>query len=360
MGNLVKLPAFGKKEQWSYDLMYQNMLIGTIAANGVVDLRGKLPYDLYLEECENDFDTRLMNLDNFRTWCANRVLTLDREHAKQILNACALSQATSEKERCKVALTYNCLSLRDSYWIRKNKEEQWDRLNLYENSLSNVCVDIALNGKNLAITDTYLIASDCSTNGVFPKAWVRKREGFYLYKGNRNDSVTKEVEASEILRSLGLNALEYKYGEWGGQRVSDSACFTSKRVGYVSAESYAWNQNLTKAVERFRQGFLQLVLATYLVGDVDCHWGNWGFLFEYRRLVGMVPIFDLNHAFEATNDTQSLPWFALGRSISQLDAAKEAAEQLGFVPKETNFDRFKYGDYVEERLRRLRESMAWD
>lgn len=354
MSNLVKLAAFGTKKPWSYDVMYQDILVCTVTSNGLVSINGQLPYDLYLEECEDDFDTRLMNLDNFRSWCANRVLTLDREHAKQILNACALSQATTEKEKFRVALTYNCLSLRDSYWVRKNKEERWDKLNLYENSLSNVCVDIALNGKNLTLTNTYLIASDCSTNGVFPKAWVRKQDGFYLYKGDRQDSVVKEVEAATMLRSLGLHVLKYQYEKWDSQRVAASACFTSKNVGYVSAESYSWNHDLTKAVECFKKNFLQLVLATYLVGNADCHWGNWGFLFKYNRLTGMVPIFDLNHAFEATEDSLCLPWVVLGRSIRQLDAAREAIKQLGFVPRKMNFEQFKYGKYVQERLNRLR------
>ena len=354
MSNLMKLTAFGTKEQWCYDVMYQDILICTIASNGLVSINGQLPYDLYLEECADDLDARLMNLDNFRSWCANRVLTLDREYAKQILNACALSQAISEKEKSKVALAYNCLSLRDSYWVRKNKEEHWERLNLYENSLSNVCVDIALNGKNLTITNTYLIASDCSTDGVFPKAWVRRKDGFYLYKGDKQDSVTKEVEASIMLRSLGLSVLEYRYEEWDSQRVSASACFTSKEVGYVSAGAYSWNQDLVNAVEHFKKDFLQLVLATYLVGDADCHWGNWGFLFEYKRLVGMVPVFDLNHAFEAEEDSLCLPYATLGRRVSQIGAAREAAEQLGFVPREVNFGQFKYGKYVQERVSRLR------
>lgn len=62
----------------------------------------------------------------------------------QILNACAFSQAVSERRCSEVALAYNCLSLRDSYWIRKNKSEQWDKLNLFDNFASNKCVSIVL------------------------------------------------------------------------------------------------------------------------------------------------------------------------------------------------------------------------
>lgn len=182
---------------------------------------------------------------------------------------------------------------------------------------------------------------------------MRKQDGLSLYKGDRQNSVVKEVEASAILQYLGLGALDYQYSSWCGQCVSVSTCFTSKNIGYVSAESYSWNQNLVHAVKCFQQDFLKLVLATYLVGNTDCHWRNWGFLFKYGQLIGMTPVFDLNHAFEATEDSLCLPYAVLGRSIRQLDAAREAAVLLGFVPKEVSFEQFKYGEYVQKRLSRL-------
>lgn len=79
------------------------------------------------------------------------------------------------------------------------------------------------------------------------------------------------------------------------------------------------------AVECFQRDFLKLVLATYLVGNTNCHWRNWGFLFKYGQLIGMAPVFDLNHAFEATEDSLCLPYAVLGRSVSQLNTAREAA-----------------------------------
>ncbi len=38
-------------------------------------------------------------------------------------------------------------------------------------------------------------------------------------------------------------------------------------------------------------GVFHGVLSTQRVGNADCHWGNWGFLFKYSQLTGMVPIF---------------------------------------------------------------------
>ena len=51
-------------------------------------------------------------------------------------------------------------------------------------------------------TNKQLIDSDLATDGVFPKAWYRDGFGFTLYKGDRNNSVTKEVRAS--YKELGI------------------------------------------------------------------------------------------------------------------------------------------------------------
>lgn len=73
----------------------------------------KMPYSLYLEPDADDIDTRIQNLDNFYHWCASRVLTLDREYAKEILNSIGAMQASTDKDRAKIALSYHCLSLTD-------------------------------------------------------------------------------------------------------------------------------------------------------------------------------------------------------------------------------------------------------
>lgn len=85
------------------------------------------------------------------------------------MNVCAFSQSTSEKERCRVGLAYNGLSLRDSYLTRKSKEEQLGSLNLFDNSTGNECIDIALREGNKPAKSFYSIVSDCSVDTVFPK-----------------------------------------------------------------------------------------------------------------------------------------------------------------------------------------------
>lgn len=62
-------------------MMYQSVPVGTILSNSSVSLSGQLPYDLNLTESD-DLDARLENLNNFRSWCASKVVILDREYTK--------------------------------------------------------------------------------------------------------------------------------------------------------------------------------------------------------------------------------------------------------------------------------------
>ena len=101
-----------------------------------------MPFSLYLEEAENDIDTLVNNVANFYHWCVSRILTLDRQYAKSILNSIGASQAFTDKERAGIALTYKCLFLTDIYWVRQKKEKiSFDEVNLYENYLDNTLVE---------------------------------------------------------------------------------------------------------------------------------------------------------------------------------------------------------------------------
>ena len=139
---------------------------------------GRMPFDLWLEEGE-DVDTLVNNITNFNFWCASRVLTLDREYAKEILNSIGATQGKTDKERAKIALSYHCLTLTDIYWVKSEGEAvTYSELNLYENHLDNAFVDISLKGKAMTVENDHLIANDVSTSGVFSKAWVRTEDGF--------------------------------------------------------------------------------------------------------------------------------------------------------------------------------------
>ena len=141
-----------QSQMFQYDIMHGNRKIADIQGNGECHVYDEkmMPYNLYLEQPETeDIDIRLQNLDNFYHWCASRILTLDREYAKEILNSIGASQGVTDRDRAQVALSYHCLSLMDIYWVKRNGEEtDFAGLNLFENHLYSAFVDVFLRGKH--------------------------------------------------------------------------------------------------------------------------------------------------------------------------------------------------------------------
>lgn len=308
-----------------------------------------MPFDIYLEEGE-DADTQ-NNVIVFNWWCAHRILSLDREYAKAILNACNIKQATTDKDRADISLSYKCLSLKDFYWVKKeNDTETWESINLFDHSLSNAVIDIALLGKNLTVSNRHLLTSDLATDGLFPKAWVRKDGRFYLYKGDKNNSVEKEVNASKLLRRLGFCVIDYQASLYDEEKVSVSECFTSKKIGYVTAGDMFQNYDLHTNCKEY--DFMNL--CDYLVGNSDRHQDNWGYLFnDKREMIGFAPIFDFNHAFEASEDFPCLPEQLFGRNIRMIDFAKGVVSKYG-IEFELLLETDEYTSFVNRRIRLLR------
>ena len=171
-------------EPKDYHLMMKDIRVCTIHLDGKVDMYREdlLPFDIYLES-DSDADY-VNNLINFYAWCADRLLSLNRIYAKEILNSVGLSMARTDRERSSIALSYNCLSLKDFYWVTENLEEDsYDNINLFDNSLGDV-IDISLRGKVETLTNSELISKDLTTDWRAPKAWVRDGNSFKLYKGD--------------------------------------------------------------------------------------------------------------------------------------------------------------------------------
>lgn len=307
-----------------------------------------LPLDIYLEDGE--LADRFNNKVVFDWWCAQRILSLDRKYAKEILNSCNLKQARTDKDKADIALKYKCLSLKDFYWVQEiHKTYKWRDVCLFHNSLSNSVMDIALMGRSLTLANKKLIDSDLSTDGVFPKAWYRKDGKFYLYKGDLRESVKKEVMASKILRELQFDVLEYKYGKYDCTDVSVCECFTNENVGYITAGNLNQNYDLSKNYKQYDM----MLLCDYLVGNSDRHQDNWGYLFnDKREIIGFAPIFDFNHCFESSERSLSLPEAMFSRRITMFDAAKEIVNKYKIVLKPLH-EYNEYYKFVNDRIKLL-------
>lgn len=329
-----------------YTVMQSNRRVASIRSDGTCTLYrpSLLPYNLYLEHAaQADINTRLNNLENFYHWCASRVLTLDRAYAKEILNSLGQKQAATDKERARIAIAYHGLSFTDVFWIKGDREQvDFSDINLFEHSLSDAFVDVALRGKQLTVQNAMLIhpgdvAGDVSAMGVAPKAWIRQGNSFYLLKDGDRRLVKAELLASKIIRCFKVDQVEYSPDFYKGEEVTRSKLITSLELSIVPMEHleiYAANHDMRCediALKHDPYGYYMMNIIDYLTGNTDRHWGNWGFMVDNRtnRLLKLHPLLDFNQTFRAYDNMEGARCQTSESPKSQLEAAIDAVKMIG-------------------------------
>ena len=327
-----------------YQIMHGDRRVAGVDTQGRCEIYREefLPFDLYLEEASDDIDTLVNNITNFYHWCASRVLSLDRQYAKAILNSIGASQSFTDRDRAGIALSYRCLTLTDVYWVCTEGETiSFAEVNLYENHLSNSLVDVSLRGKCLTMQNEHLVqefAKDLSTNGGYPKAWVWEGQGFMLYKGGDERAVQNEVLASKVCQCFDCSQVKYRLGEYDGELVSISSIMTDREHSIVSREAfeiYAVNHEIDPMqyiLELDAYSYYMMNILDYLIGNVDRHWGNWGLLVENRsnEPISLHPLMDLNQSFGAYDTLDGANCqTALPMHMTQKEAALAGVKKIG-------------------------------
>lgn len=325
-----------------YEIMHRERCVAAVSASGYAEVYDEafLPYDLYLEPDTDGLDERLNNRANFEHWCASRVLSLDRRYAKEILNSIGAAQASTDRDRAQIALSYRCLCLYDVYWTRlRGDTATFAEVNLYTNSLHSAFVDLSLRGKSMTVQNSSLIAGDLSADGCFPKAWVRDGGSFLLYKGGEASDVKRELLASRICRCFDCRQVLYEPLLYDGRLVSVSRLIASVEyslVPFQAYEIYAANHEmdaLASILALDAHGYYMMNILDYLTGNTDRHWGNWGLLVDNRtnRPVRLYDLMDLNQAFKAYGTLSGANCLTTpaGRRLTQRQAAEEAARAVG-------------------------------
>lgn len=329
-------------QRCQYEVMHGERVVAEISTQGQCTIHDRqfMPYSLYLEETstETDIDTLVNNVTNFYFWCASRILTLDRKYAKEILNSIGATQAATDKERAQIALSYHCLSLTDIFWVRSLDENiSYKEINLYENHMDNAFVDVSLRGRQMTVQNDSLVP-DLSTNGKFPKAWLRTDKGFLLLKDGDKEAVENELLASQICQCFQCNQVIYKEDFFENEKVSSSEIMTNLEFGIVSREAfeiYACNEEID-AVEFVLKldgyNYYMMNILDYLIGNTDRHWGNWGLLIDNKsnQPVRLHALMDFNQAFHSYDKLDGANCQTVRPEVmTQREAAEEAVRHVG-------------------------------
>lgn len=356
-----------------FEIMHKDLVVAIISERGEVSIYHEqfMPFDLKLLESD-DYDDRVGNTMAFQHWCASRMLSLDRTHAKAILNAIGASQSPTDADRADIALSCHCVSLIDVHWVREEGEEiSFEQINLYDNSLNEAIVELSLRGKSLTVTNMELVtpkdvAPDLSTRGLFPKAWIRNDDTFVLLKDGGTDTVRRELLASCICQCFDIPQVIYESGVFRGVPVTRSKIVTSKSYSIVpmrAYEEYCVECDLDY-LEEVKQldsiSYYGMNILDYLTGNTDRHGENWGLLVdnETNMPISLHPLMDFNQCFHAYDSLDGAKCLTCGKQhMSQRDAAIEAVKVIG-LRQISEVDMAIFGDHTEEAemfLRRLEE-----
>ena len=362
-----------------FEIMHKDLVVAIISERGEVSIYHEqfMPFDLKLLESD-DYDDRVGNTTAFQHWCASRMLSLDRTHAKAILNAIGASQSPTDADRADIALSCHCVSLIDVHWVREEGEEiSFEQINLYDNSLNEAIVELSLRGKSLTVTNMELVtpkdvAPDLSTRGLFPKAWIRNDDTFVLLKDGGTDTVRRELLASCICQCFDIPQVIYKSGDFQGVPVTCSKIVTSKNYSIVPMRAYEeycveCDLDYLEEVKKLDSiGYYGMNILDYLTGNTDRHGENWGLLVdnETNIPISLHPLMDFNQCFYAYGSLDGTKCLTCGKHhMSQREAAIEAVKAIG-LRQICEVDMAFFGDHTEEaemflcRLEELRKFVS--
>ena len=77
--------------------------------------------------------------------------------------------------------------------------------------------------------------------------------------------------------------------------------------------------------------YYMMNIMDYLIGNIDRHWGNWGFWVDNRnnKLIGLHPLMDYNKAFLSYETLDGTLCHTTEQRMSQRQAAEEAVRIIG-------------------------------
>lgn len=271
-------------------------------------------------------------------WLVHRALPLNRKNADKIYMTMRLSRDNQEYEL--MCLTH-ALSINDNFWIANENELgvlRYKDINIFENSLNSTLYLVALKGYTYFTITEKNISAEYTGQGTYPKCFVRKDDGIYLYKSGLIDEITNEIYASYIADFIGASTINYFC-----DKISDIVCSVSKietnidinwETAFILSEHMVEQYGLIPqdvAIKYFTIDYSNMIILDALILNDDKHMKNWAFKIDSitNKIIGLAPNYDYNRAFKANSKSISNLLFDNNRQMNVLSAARMAYSNFG-------------------------------
>lgn len=179
---------------------------------GIFQIINKTLMPYQLKNCITEKEDRISYRKNYNSiirFLSSRIVSLDRENAKKILNALGYEQSQEQSYKAKIAEDCRAVSLQDTYLVKSDNESiSWKDVDIRQNHLNKMMMKVALKGDSLTITGR-CHTPEITTNGAYAKCWKRENRDLYLYKKGKNGESRIEVEVSNILDRTNVPHVKY-------------------------------------------------------------------------------------------------------------------------------------------------------
>ncbi len=288
-----------------FELMHKDLGVCTVSIDESGSIRSvrditasdHLPVGTY-PSIESDL-TKGLN-----SWWSRRSIPASRDNLQPFLSQCGLETSSA------LMTATRGLSLSDCYWLRPVASDlRWDDVNYYDNDFSED-LGLILFGEDVA-GDISLKTPDASSDGRLRKRWSIMDGSRYLIKAGSppfHQEPYNETIASEIMRRLGIEGVDYRINGSGKQPVSVCKDFTDPDNELVSASAIdrimqrSGGTNYEHSVRCFREAGMEdpessidrMLVLDFIVANEDRHYGNFGLLRNPDSLecTGFAPIYD--------------------------------------------------------------------
>jgi len=241
--------------------------------------------------------------EGLKAWLLERAIPKNREFVGAILQAVGLKENNLKAviDICKA------LSLNDSYWVvPKEFDGSFDKYNLYDNDFSQVLSLVSYTGYPYK-EKNFMTSPEFTTGGMLRKAWRRKEDGIWLYKGgsegfaNAGKEPYSEFLAAQVGKAMGLNVVEYELENWKGILASKCKLFSSKDISYVPIGKIVKSGGIKECLryykalgEEYYQDLVSMLVFDAIILNEDRHYGNFGLLRDNTsgKILGTAPVFD--------------------------------------------------------------------
>lgn len=197
------------------------------------------------------------------------------------------------------------LSLTDDYWVVPYGETLlWEDYNLYNNQFEESLARLAFTGNGNEKVSGITSSPEFTTDGMLRKCWRRIDGQVYLYKGGTTGYANAGLEpyseyyATQIAEALEVNSVKYNLEKWKGVLCSTCKLFTSEKYSLVHAYTVYGDATpshiLENALDRTREGLIDMYIFDTIIVNCDRHFKNFGFLRDNDSgvLLGLAPLYD--------------------------------------------------------------------